>query len=73
MRRENPELRENELEYHIEDANPRLLSYTKGGIRVIVNAGRKAVDIGEEGEVLFSNLLSGRTLKKDGVAVIRKN
>ena len=72
MRRKNPGLRENELEYHIDDANPRLLSYTKGGsIRVIVNAGRKAVDVGEGGEVLFSNLLVGSTLKKDGAAVIR--
>ena len=74
MRRENPELRENDIKYHLDSANPRLLSYTKGGsIEVIVNAGKKAVDIDCGGEVLFSNLLSGGRLQRNGAAVIRKN
>ena len=50
------------------------ISYTKGGsIEVIVNAGKKAVDIDCGGEVLFSNLLSGGRLQRNGAAVIRKN
>ena len=72
MRRGNPELRDNVIEYHIDDGRPRLLSYTKGGsVRIIVNASDEAVDVGEGGSVLFSNLLRGSTLEKDGVAVIR--
>ena len=51
-----------------------VMSYTKGGsIEVIVNAGKKAVDIDCGGEVLFSNLLSGGRLQRNGAAVIRKN
>ena len=73
IRRENPALRDNDIEYHLDGENPRLLSYTKGGsIDVIVNAGKNAVDIDLGGEILFSNLLEGRTLRSDGAVIVKK-
>ena len=71
MRREIPEFSGFDMVFHHREENRRLIDYSKGNIRVIINAGEKETEIDTGKEVIFSNRLQDGKLLQYGTAIIR--
>ena len=69
LRRRCAELKNDELKFIFDDAQPRLVHFIKGNVEVFVNAGKTAAEPEPDGEVAFSNLYDGKTLQPCGVLI----
>lgn len=68
VRKNNPALREDRMEFSFDDDFPRLVRYKKGNVTVYINAGRKRAPISAK-VAAFSNKYDGAALSPGGVLI----
>ena len=69
LRRRCADLKNDELKFIFDDAQPRLVHFIKGNVEVFVNAGKTAAKPEPDGKAAFSNLYDGKTLQPGGVLI----